>query len=339
VAFRRKSTLFEEVELVHDALPERALAEVSLAATFLGRRLRAPLVVAAMTGGVERAESINRDLAAVAEAAGVGFALGSQRPLLERGRREGYFVRDVAPTTLLLGNVGLVQARDASTRDLTALVRDTGVDALCIHLNSAMEAVQVGGDRDFRRGEDTLRRLVGELGVPIVVKETGCGISRAVGERLVAIGVRHVDVGGAGGTSWVGVEARRASGVARSIGERFWDWGIPTAASLAQLSGLPLDLVATGGVGDGLDVARALALGATAAGIARPVLRAWTTGGREGAAGFLARVVEELALACWLTGSPTSARLRDAPIGVGPTLRRWVPVGTPLAARLAATLA
>ncbi len=212
------------------------------------------------------------------------------------------------------------------------------MDALCVHLNAAMDAVQAGGDRDFRRGEDTLRRLVGELGVPIVVKETGCGISRGVGERLVAAGVRTVDVSGAGGTSWVGVETRRAKGVDTSLGERFWDWGIPTAASLAQLSGLPLELVATGGVGDGLDAARALALGASAAGIARPVLRAWTAGGREGAAGFVARVVEELTLACWLTGAASGGRLREVPIVVGPTLRRWVPVGSPLAARLAATL-
>lgn len=338
VAFRRKTTLLEEVELVHDALPERALGDVALGVTLLGRPLRAPLVVAAMTGGVERAERINRDLATVAEAAGVAFALGSQRALLERGRCEGYFVRDVAPTTLLLGNLGLAQARDASTARLSALVRDTGVDALCVHLNAAMEAVQQGGDRDLRGGLDTLRRLVGELGVPIVVKETGCGISRGVGERLAAVGVRTVDVGGAGGTSWVGVETRRATGAAASLGERFWDWGIPTAGSLAQLSGLPLELVATGGVRDGLDVARALALGATAAGIARPVLQAWTEGGREGAAGFVARIVEELRLACWLTGSASSERLRHAPIVVGPALRRWVPVGTPLAARLAATL-
>jgi isopentenyl-diphosphate Delta-isomerase len=339
VGFRAKTTLLKEVELFHDALPDRALADVSLATPLLGRSLRAPLIIAAMTGGVERAEAINRDLAAIAEETGVAFALGSQRPLLERGRREGYFVRDVAPTALLLGNVGLVQARETTTARLAALVRDTGLDALCVHLNPAMEAVQAGGDRDFGRGTETLRRLVGELRVPIVVKETGCGISRAVGERLVACGVKTVDVGGAGGTSWVGVESKRAGGEAAVIGERFWDWGIPTAASVAQLSGLPLEVIATGGVAHGLDVARALALGARAAGIARPLLQAWASGGRDGAAAMVSRIVEELRRACWLCGVGRAAELSAAPIVVGPALRRWVPTASPLAARLAATLA
>jgi isopentenyl-diphosphate delta-isomerase len=334
VGFRAKTTLLEEVELLHDALPERALEDVDLSTVLFGKRLAAPVLVAAMTGGVERAERINRDLAAAAEAEGMGFALGSQRPLLEGGRREGYFVRDVAPNALLLGNLGLLAAREAAPDRLRALVRDTGVDALCVHLNPAMEAVQAEGSTDFRRGVETLRRLVGECPVPVVVKETGCGISRRVGERLVAAGVRFVDVGGAGGTSWVGVEALRASGDRRALGERFWDWGIPTAASLAQLSGLRLGTIATGGVCDGLAAARALALGALAAGIARPFLRALTEGGRDAVRAAMRAVASELRLACWLTGSRTPSDLSRAPLVLGPTLRRHVPSGSPLAARL-----
>lgn len=333
VGARGKTTLLEEVELVHDALPERALSDVDLATDLLGKRLSAPFAVAAMSGGVPRAEALNRDLATVAEAAGVAFAFGSQRPLLERGARDGYFVRDVAPTALLLGNVGLATARDTPTARLAALVRDTGVDALVVHCNAAMEAVQPEGSTDLRGGLDSLRRLVGELPVPVVVKETGCGLSRRVGERLVAAGVRVVDVSGAGGTSWVGVEARRASGAARAMGETFWDWGIPTAASVAQLSGLPLTVVATGGVATGLDAARALALGATAAGLARPLLRAWIDGGREAASATLRSVTAEVRLACWLSGARTPAELVQAGLVLGPSLSRWVPRGSPLAAR------
>ena len=333
VGFRGRSTLFEEVDLVHDALPDLALADVDLSTDLLGKRLKAPLLIAAMSGGVARADAMNRDLAAVAEAQGIGFAFGSQRPLLEKRRREGYFVRDVAPTALLLGNVGVAQARDVPSARIAALVEETGVDALCVHLNVAMEAIQPEGDRDFRRGLETIRRLVGELPVPVVVKETGCGISRSVGDRLAAAGVSAVDVGGAGGTSWVGVEAMRAKGAGRALGERFWDWGIPTAASVAQLQGLPLEIVATGGVAHGLDVAKALALGASAAGIARDVLKAWTEGGREGAAAALSRVVAEVRLACLLTGSRAPADLAAKPIVLGARLRPWIPAGTPLARR------
>ena len=197
-----------------------------------------------------------------------------------------------------------------------------------------MEVIQAGGDDDFRGGLDTIARLLAELPVPVIVKETGCGLSRGVGQRLAALGVRHVDVSGAGGTSWVGVETLRARAATRTLGEAFWDWGIPTAASLAQLSGLDLEIIATGGVASGLDVARALALGATAAGMARPFLQAWAEGGRVAAAAQVEQVLTELRVACLLTGCATPADLRDSPIVVGPRLGRWIPQGSPLHGRV-----
>src|SRR5262249_40521725 len=158
------------------------------------------------------------------------------------------------------------------TGQIRALVEAVGADALCIHLNPAMELVQPGGDRDFTRGLETIARVVKELGAPVIVKETGCGISPSVGLRLRSAGVRHVDVSGAGGTSWVGVETKRAAeqgdARAQALGEAFWDWGIPTAASVALLARLPdgfETIIATGGVASGIDVAKAIALGATAA--------------------------------------------------------------------------
>lgn len=326
VAFRDRTTLLEEVHLVHDALPELAVAEVDLATPLLGKVLRAPLVISAMTGGTERAEAVNRALASVAEELGIGFGFGSMRPMLE-GIRTGYLVRDVAPTALLVGNVGVVQARSASTQQLADLVGETGCDALAVHLNPAMEVIQPGGDDDFRGGLDTIARLVTELPVPVLVKETGCGLSRSVGERLVGVGVHHVDVSGAGGTSWVGVETLRARARTRRLGELFWDWGIPTAASVVQLSGLPLEIVATGGVRDGLDVARALALGATCGGIARRFLVAFNEGGRDAARDAAAEVIDEVRVACLLTGSRSAADLRTKPVVLGAELRAWVRTG------------
>lgn len=333
VAFRGTSTLLEEVQLVHDALPELSIDEIDLSTELVGRKLAAPLVIAAMTGGVERADRVNRDLASVAQELGIAFGFGSMRPLLQHGITEGYQVRAEAPDAVILGNIGVVQAREASSQQLADLVGLTGCDALCVHLNPAMEVIQPGGDTDFRGGLDTLQRLVEELPVPVVAKETGCGLSRSVGERLVARGVRWVDVSGAGGTSWVGVETLRARARTQRLGELFWDWGIPTAASVVQLSGLGLGMVATGGVQHGLDIARAVALGASAGGMARRLLMAWNEGGRDGARDAASEVIEEVRVACLLTGSPHLAALRRAPVLLGPRLRQWVPPGTPIAAR------
>jgi isopentenyl-diphosphate delta-isomerase len=306
---------------------------VDLTTALAGRRLRAPLVIAAMTGGMERADRINRDLAQVAESRGLGFGFGSMRPLLEEGVTLGYRVRDVAPTALLFGNLGVVQAHRASTQQIVDLVGLTGVDALCIHLNPAMEVVQPGGDDDFRGGEATIARLVESLPVPVIAKETGCGLSRAVGLRLKALGVRTVDTSGAGGTSWVGVETLRAKAT-RTLGELYWDWGIPTAGSVAQLDGLGLEIVATGGVLHGLDVARALALGATAGGMARPFLMAWNEGGRVAVEAAADRIVHEIRVACLLTGSRSPADLGRHSLILGPDLRRWVTPGGALHRRL-----
>ena len=330
VAFRDKTTLFEQVRFVHDALPDLDAGALDTSCRVLGKALRAPLLIAAMTGGTEEASRINRELAAIAEERGLGFGLGSQRAMhLRSETTASYAVRDVAPTTLVLGNLGVVQAREMSTAEIEALARGIGADALCIHLNPAMELVQPGGDRDFRGGLDTIARLVRELPLPVVVKETGCGLSRGVGERLVSVGVRHVDTSGAGGTSWVAVETKRAEAAqdhaSRALGEALWDWGIPTAASVGMLAPLGFTtIVATGGVATGLDVARALALGASAAGIARPMLKALKAGGRDAALALLDGILAELRAVMLLTGSADVAALRKAPRLLGAELRLWL---------------
>ncbi len=325
VAFQGKTTLLEQVELVHDALPELRIPDIDLSVELVGKRLRAPLVIAAMTGGLARAEAVNKDLAALAQEYGLAFGFGSMRPLLEQGVTTGYLVRDVAPDAVIFGNLGVVQARGASTQQVADMLGATGCDALCIHLNPAQEVVQAGGDEDFTGGYDTIARYVAELPVPVIVKETGCGLSRKVGTRLAALGVRHVDVGGAGGTSWVGVETLRARAATRTLGETYWDWGIPTAASVLQLRGLGLKIIATGGVTNGLDIARAIALGATAGGMARPFLQAWARGGQSAAREQITQILLELRVAHLLTSSRTPADLQHAPTHLGPALTRWLP--------------
>lgn len=328
VDFRERTALFEDVELFHDALPERALSEVSLEVELFGKRLRAPLVIAAMTGGTEEAERINRDLARVAEVLGIGFGLGSQRAMFVRPDTAHTFaVRSVAPSALVLGNLGVVQAKQMPTSAVEELMAAVGADALCVHLNPAMELIQHDGDRDFRGTSAALERLVQELSVPVIVKETGCGISRRVAMRVRELGVRSIDVSGAGGTSWVAVEARRAETPGlRSLGERLWDWGIPTAASVAMLAGLDLTVIATGGVRHGLDVAKALALGASAAGLAAPVLRAHREGGYQGALEQMSGIIDELRAVMLLTGCASVADLRIAPRVLSPRLHAWLEV-------------
>ena len=325
VAFRSRTTLLEEVHLHHQSLPEVALSEIDTSATLLGQSLRAPIVIAGMTGGHERAREVNRGLARVAERRGYAFGLGSQRAMLrDPSLAATYDVRDVAPNVALFGNIGVVQARDLSTEEIRSLVDSVGASALCVHLNPAMEIVQPGGDEDFRGGVETFSRLVADLGVPIIAKETGNGISARTAAALWMAGVRAVDVSGAGGTSWVGVEALRADEDTRALGELLWDWGIPTAASVAIAARVGHETIATGGIATGLDVARAIRLGASAAGIARRVFQAFVDGGEQGAERYLLRVERELRAVMLLTGARNLSELRAVPAHLGPDLARWL---------------
>jgi isopentenyl-diphosphate Delta-isomerase len=326
VAFESKTTLFECVNLVHEALSDLSADAIDTSLRLLGKPLRAPLVIAAMTGGTEQAEAINRELASIAEARGYGFGLGSQRAMcLDAAMRTTYCVRDLAPTALVLANVGLVQARQMSVDELRALVSDVGADALCIHLNPAMEIVQAGGDRDFTRGGETLGRLVRDLGVPIIVKETGCGLGLRTARRLRSLGVDHVDVSGAGGTSWVAVEMHRAKGPSRMLAQALREWGIPTAASVAWTASVGFEtVIATGGISSGLDVAKAIALGASCAGIARPVLQALLSGGRPAVEQMLDAIEVELRAAMFLVGARDLPALKAAPRVVTGELEAWM---------------
>jgi len=325
VAFRERTTLLECVRLVHQSLPETAFDSIDTRVRLLGKELRAPLLIAAMTGGHERAAEINQTLASIANELGYAFGLGSQRAMQKRPETSWtYQVRERAPDVLLLGNVGIVQARDLSTPVISKMLSDVGADALCVHMNPAMELVQPEGDRDFTGGLQTFRRLWSELEVPVIAKETGSGISREVAARLRQVGIRHTDTSGAGGTSWVGVETLRAGSGDQALGEALWDWGIPTAASIRYCVEAGMTTIATGGIRSGMDVARAIALGASCAGIARNVYQAFLEGNVDGARSFLLRVERELRSVMLLCGAKTIEELQQASRIVTGELVDWL---------------
>jgi isopentenyl-diphosphate delta-isomerase len=322
-----RSTLLEEVHLVHQSLPEMAYDDIDLATELCGQRLAAPIVISGMTGGTEEAGAINRDLATAAQNAGIAFGVGSQRAMAEHPDLEATFqVRDVAPDVFLIGNLGVVQARAMGTDKVAELAKRIGADAMAIHLNPAQELIQKSGDRDFSGSLDTIARLVGEMPVPVIVKETGCGLSPTVATRLMRVGVSTVDVSGAGGTSWVAVEAKRAKkgSAERQLGEELWNWGTPTAVSAAVCARAGLEVIATGGLRTGSDIAAALALGARAGGLAAGALRAQQDGGLEGVEAFLSQLIRAVTTICLLTGCEGVAQLPQRSRHLGPNLRAWL---------------
>ena len=325
VAFQQTTTLLEDVRLIHQSLPDLHVDEIDLSVDLLGKRLHAPIVIAAMTGGHERAAEVNQALAKIANDRGYAFGLGSQRAMQKRPDTAWTFqVREYAPDVLLLGNVGVVQARDMDVLEVQRLIDDVGADALCVHMNPAMELIQPEGDRDFRKGTDAIARLVEELSVPVVGKETGNGISIQTARKLHDVGVRVCDTSGAGGTSWVGVETLRAEGEKKELGKLLWDWGVPTAASVHNVVNAGMSAIATGGMQNGYDVARAIVLGASAGGFARNVFRAFLEYGPQGAEAFLLQVERELRSLMLLVGASNITELQRAPHFIRGELRAWM---------------
>jgi isopentenyl-diphosphate delta-isomerase len=316
VAARGSSTGLEAIRFEHRALPELRLQDIDLSTTFLGRRLAAPLLISSMTGGPERARHINLALAHAAQALRIAFAVGSQRVAIEEGTAEGFGpeLRRAAPDVPILANFGAAQLRTYGADEALRAVEMIGADALIIHCNPLQEAVQDGGDTDWRGLLAALERLQLALTVPVIVKEVGAGISGAVARRLWDAGIRIIDVAGAGGTSWAAVEAARArSDRTRVVATAFRDWGIPTAQALVEVrrSCPEATIIASGGVSTGIDVAKCVRLGASLAGQAAAVLPS-ALEGPEPAIEHLAGVIDQLRIACFCTGSANLDELRHA---------------------------
>ncbi len=309
-----EARFFDDWRLEHDALPELSLDALDTRTAFLGRPLEVPLVVSCMTGGTGDAGAINRNLAAAAQACGVAMGVGSQRVAIEDPSCAWTFqVRDVAPDVPLLANLGAVHLSHGYGPDECAAAVDMiGADALVLHLNVLQEAIQPEGDTDFRGLSDRIAAIAAGLDVPVIVKEIGCGISGAVARRLKAAGIGIVDVAGLGGTSWARIESRRAPDA--ELGERFAGWGIPTPDAIRQVAAVPgLTVIGSGGVRTGIDVAKALALGASLAGLAHPLLEP----ARESAAAVerrLRSITEELRVAMLCTGAGDVEAMRRVAI-------------------------
>ncbi len=325
----RQATLLGCVQLQHQALPELDLDQIDTSCEAFGKRLAAPLMICAMSGGAAQGRELNLDLAEVSRQLGLAFSVGSQRIMLRRPEtRADFAVRPLLGDGLLLGNIGAPQLLQHPAAQIAELMTAIDADALTVHLNAAQELCQPEGDKRFAGQLEALARLVELLPGRVMVKETGAGISPATFRQLRQAGVRHVDVAGAGGTSWTRVEWFRAETIdERAFAETFADWGIPTAVSIAagrRELGPEALLVGSGGVRTGLDCARAIALGADIAGVATPVLKAWTAGGKEGALRYLTRLRQTLVAAMLLTGCADLAALRAVPRVYLQPLERWL---------------
>jgi len=304
----------------HIAMPELNLREIDTGTTFLGKRLNAPLLISSMTGGTDEAEAINLQLAEAAEHAGVAMGVGSQRAALNNPALERtYAIRRVAPATVLLANLGAVQLNygvgiDGCRRAVDMLA----ADALILHLNPLQEAVQPEGDTDFRGLYRKIEAVCRALDVPVIVKEVGNGIGADVARRLVECGVAAIDVAGAGGTSWSEVERYRiAQERGQTIAALFAGWGIPTAEAIQEVrAALPqITLIGSGGIRSGLDVAKAIALGADLAGSAAPHLhRVGERSGVEAVIDGLNDYITELRITMFLVGAGDLGALRRTPL-------------------------
>ncbi|AGB14679.1 isopentenyl-diphosphate delta-isomerase, type 2 [Halovivax ruber XH-70] len=312
-------TGFADVELVHEALPEIHRDEIDQSVTLFGHELSAPIVIESMTGGHPNTTKLNRNLAAAAQETGIAMGVGSQRAGLELDDPdllESYtVVRDVAPDAVLYGNIGAAQLDEYGVAEVERAVEMIDADAMAIHLNFLQEAVQPEGDVDARGCLEAIERVAEGLSVPVVVKETGNGISGKTAERLTDAGVDAIDVAGRGGTTWSGIEAYRARAVGAdrqaAVGERFRRWGLPTAISTIEAADVHDCVIASGGVRSGLDIAKAIALGARAGGLAKPFLGP-AAEGTDAVVDLIETLQLELETAMFVTGSQQVADLRTA---------------------------
>jgi isopentenyl-diphosphate delta-isomerase len=325
VQAKKVKTGFEEVHLLHRAIPEISLSDVDTSTSFFGRRLKAPLIIEAMTGGTSEASKINGALAETAESLGLAMGVGSQRAAFESSRfLDTYRIaRENGPHVFLIANLGLPQILSREGVEYAKKAVDMiDADALAIHLNILQEAIQREGETLFEGLHERLREITSKLAVPVIVKETGAGITSEVARLLDGSGVRGIDVGGAGGTSWAAVESFRGKGTRKEMGRTFWDWGIPTAVSIVETSMTSnLVVIGSGGVRTGVDIAKAIALGADAAGVALPLLKPAIEGKLDN---VVNRFVEELKMCMFLTGNRKVQDLKQKSIVVTGNTAEWL---------------
>ncbi|MDR2719673.1 MAG: type 2 isopentenyl-diphosphate Delta-isomerase [Nitrososphaerota archaeon] len=320
------TTGFEDIKFVHRALPEVNREDISLSTSFLNKTFSAPLIVGAMTGGTEEAIKINQNIAEAVEKLGLGMGLGSQRAAVENYTLEKTYTvaRKAAPNAFLIANIGGVQfVHGYGVREVRKVVEMIDADAVAVHLNALQEAVQPEGQTNFKGILGKIGEVASAIDVPVIVKETGAGISAEDAKALEAAGVKAIDVGGVGGTSFAAVEYFRGE---EMLGEAFWDWGIPTAVSVVEVvQSVKLPVIASGGIRTGLDIAKTLALGANLAGVIQPVLETAVKGSSE-TEQFLAGLIDELKNVLFLVGAKNVKSLAKNPIVICRETAEWLKI-------------
>ncbi len=306
---------FEDIHFVHNALPEVSKATLDTTATFLGNQFSNPIFIAGMTGGHPETTRVNAALAEAAEQLNIGIGVGSQRAAIENPKLIESFsiVREQAPHAFVVANIGALQIKEYDLEIIDRLIEMVDANALAIHLNFLQEAIQPEGNTNAEGCLNAIESVSQSARVPVIAKETGAGISRDVAKMLEGAGVSAIDVGGAGGTSWAKVEAYRAyhDPMLERLGAVYESWGIPTAVSVLEASNLPT--IATGGIRNGLQVAKSIALGASLCGIGLPLLKPALNGSKHVISEINA-VVEELKVAMFLTGSTALNDLTNTPL-------------------------
>lgn len=319
VEYRDKRTGFGDVELIHKALPGIDKEEISLETEFLGKKLEAPIIITGITGGHPASQAINQALAKAAEKLKIGMGMGSQRAAVENPELKPTYtiIRDEAPSTLIIGNIGAPQVEYA---EKSAAMMD--MDAMAIHLNPLQEVIQPEGDVNSKNYLENIKKAIETLEIPVIIKETGAGIKREDAVALEKAGAAAIDIAGAGGTSWAAVETYRSKD--RSLGDLFWDWGIPTAVSTVEvLEQVNIPILASGGIRTGLDMAKAIALGADTAGIALPLLKE-AFEGPEAVVARLEKFIEELKVVMYLLGASNLKELKNVDLIIQGKTRDWL---------------
>ncbi len=314
-----KSTGFEKYEFVHNALPEIDFDKIDTSVGLFSHKFSAPIIVSSMTGGFKRAGQINAALAEFCSEKSIGMGVGSQRQALSNEDYIDTFkvVRRVAKDIFVMGNIGAAQVVSGfALENARRIVDMVEADALAVHLNALQELIQPEGDRNFRGVLAGISRLVRAIKIPVIIKETGAGIGADAARKLIDAGVSAIDVSGAGGTSWAAIEMLRREEDGRRVGRKFWNWGIPTAEALVRVNAIPtrkkIKLISSGGIRDGIDVAKSIALGADLCAAAQPFLKALDEDGVNGLVREFDAWMEELKGVMFLTGSRDLKQLRKA---------------------------
>lgn len=319
---------FEDIVLLHKALPEINESDIDTSCRFLDKRLHAPLMISAMTGGHPATKEINVRLAEAASQMGIALGIGSQRAALEDRSLEDTFsaVRDAAPEIPIIGNIGAVQLKRSGPEIIDRLAEMIDADAIAVHLNFLQESIQPEGDKDASSVLGAIKDAAqGQM--PIIVKETGTGITLEVARDLVKAGVRTIDVSGVGGLSWAGVETFRAAEAKDSdleqMGQLFKCWGIPTPVSIVECKSAGACVISSGGVRSGLDAARSLALGASLAGASLPFLKP-ATEDKDAVVRAVKSYIRALRITMFLTGCKDVSELASIPLVVLGRTREWL---------------